>query len=339
MRHVPRSCASCDEIGCDMHRRLRRREHLTERVSWILDDVWPETASMVEASFKSNDQLVAPGIIGALPKRYDWPAKGEHPALFATVRRHFAMRRVAKSSGPARQRAYLSHDRMLARRLAASIDFRARHLVVAQAWLPWLDELGVFGGRTFDVVMSRYPFSEIHRLLDKAAVEIGQSTSIADFRAPIELAEREARLLGRARFIFTPHHGIARLFPEQTVQLAWHVPSAKPHKRGDRTAFLGPTIARQRPDLAAKLASGLPDPLIVFGSQLEPLWRNSAQVEIRRIGPDWLDGISAVLHPATLTHEPRALLEALASGVRVYATETCGLAPGDYLPLERFGRT
>jgi len=39
---------------------------------------------------------------------------------------------------------------------------------------------------------------------------------------------------------------------------------------------------------------------------------------------------------ATLTHQPRALLEAKANGVRVYATATCGLDPADYLPLAEF---
>jgi hypothetical protein len=51
---------------------------------------------------------------------------------------------------------------------------------------------------------------------------------------------------------------------------------------------------------------------------------------------DWLDGIGAILHPAAMTHQPRALLQAIANGVRVYATPACGLAPADYLPLDCF---
>jgi hypothetical protein len=334
---MPRSCASCDETGCDMHKRLLRREHLSERVSWVLDDCWPESASMIAASFKPTDQLIAPGLFGAWPKRYNWPVEGEHIASFATAWRHLAMRQVAKASGAVRQRTYLDHDRILARRLAKGIDYRARHLVVAQAWLPWLDELGIFGGRTFDVVMNRYPFGEIHRLLDGAATELGPSATIADFRAPTELVQREAQLLSRARFIFTPHHGIAALFPDQAVQLAWHVPPPRHRKPGNRVLFLGPTIARQRPDIAARLAKSISKPLIVFGCVIEPLWEG-VEVEVREKGPNWLDGVGAVLHPAALTHEPRALIEARASGVSVYATETCGLAHTDYLTLDRFGR-
>src|SRR6185295_16576022 len=107
--------------------------------------------------------------------------------------------------GGVRQRAYLEHDRAIARKLAKAIDYRARHLVVAQAWLPWLEDAGALGGRTFDVVMSRYPFAEIHRLLDEAAAALGTSATIADFRAEPELVASESGLLARARRIITPH--------------------------------------------------------------------------------------------------------------------------------------
>lgn len=318
-----------------MHRQLRALEPPAERVAWVLDDVWPETASMLAASAGPADQLVAPGVFGAWPPRYAWPMAARRPAALATARRHWAMRRVAQASGALRQPAYLAHDRLLARALAGSVDYRARHLVVAQAWLPWLDEMGAFGGRSFDVVMSRYPFGEIHRLLDEAAAEMGPSATIADFRAPHELVEREARLMMRARRIYTPHHGIAGLFPHQAVQLAWHKPAVRRRKPGNRIAFLGPTMARQRPDVVRRLVSGLREPLVVFGPILEPMW-DGLPIEARRRDQDWLDGIGAILYPATVTHEPRALLEARAASVAVYATEACGLDPSDYLPLDAF---
>jgi hypothetical protein len=245
------------------------------------------------------------------------------------------MRHVATASGAVRQQTYLNHDRWLARKLAKHIDYRARHLVVAQSWLPWLDATGAFGGRTFDVVMSRYPFGEIHRLLDEAKAEIGPSATIADFRAPSELVAREADLLMRARRIYTPHQGIAALFDRQAVRLAWHKPPAKRREPGNRVAFLGPTIARQRPDIARRFGARLDEPLVVFGPMLEPMW-DGVPVERRQKGPHWLDGIGAILHPATLTHEPRALLEASANGVSIYATETCGLDRSEYLPLGQF---
>ena len=317
-----------------MHRPAMARS--AERVAWLLDDAWPETASMVEAMFGPDDQLLAPGIWRGFPARYDWPVGNSGVAArLPTLRRHWSMRRTAHASGAIRQRSYLEHDRMLARTLARAIDFRARHLVVAQAWLPWLDSVGTFGGRTFDVVMSRYPLAELHRLLDEAAVSLGPSATIADFRANPELVAAEAELLARARRIVTPHRGIAALFPGRAQVLAWHRPAPRNSLPGTRVAFLGPTIARQRPDIAAALARSLDEPLIVFGPVLEPLW-DGLPIEPRAMHPNWLDGIGAILHPAAMTHQPRQLLEAVAAGVTVYATPACGLDPADYRPLDDF---
>ena len=121
------------------------------------------------------------------------------------------------------------------------------------------------------------------------------------------------------------------------MRLAWHRPPAIARPPGGRLAFLGPTIARQRPDLVRALAPSLGAPLIVFGAMLEgaDYWDGVA-IERRPFGPDWLDGIGAILHPASLTNQPRRLLAAVASGVRVYATPECGLDPADFLLLEDF---
>jgi hypothetical protein len=59
-------------------------------------------------------------------------------------------------------------------------------------------------------------------------------------------------------------------------------------------------------------------------------------IERRAFGAGWLDGIGAILHPATLTSQPRRLLQAIAAGVTVYATPASGLDPADYRPLSRF---
>ena len=334
---APRSCASCDETGCAMNRRHRVDAPAAARIAYVMDDVWPEYASMIAASLRPDDQLLAPGLLGGRPARYRWLAPARHAAALATARRHLAMRRVAKASGGVRQQAYLAADRDVARALARRIDYRTGHLVVAQAWLPWLDETGMLGGRSFDVAMSRYPFAEIHRRLDEAAAEIGGSPTIADFRADPALVARESALLARARRIVTPHHGIAALFPAQAMRLAWHRAPVAKHTIGDRIAFLGPTIARQRPDIARALAAKIEVPLIVFGDMLESKdpWAGLA-VERRSFGPGWLDGIGAILHPATLTSQPRRLLQALAAGVTIYATSASGLDPADYRPLNQF---
>jgi hypothetical protein len=320
-----------------MNRRHGMEAPPAARISYVMDDVWPEYASMIAASVRAEDQLLAPGLLGPRPARYRWPGPVLHAGALATARRHLAMRRVVRASGGVRQQAYLAADRKLARALARRIDYRAGHLVVALAWLPWLDEAGALGGRSFDVAMSRYPFAEIHRRLDEAAAEIGGSPTIADFRADPDLVARETALLARARRIVTPHHGIAALFPDRAMRLTWHRPPATRRAPEHRVAFLGPTIARQRPDIARALAASLDSPLIVFGDMLEgaDLWAGIG-IERRAFGPDWLDGIGAILHPATLTSQPRRLLQALAAGITIYATPASGLDPADYVPIADF---
>ena len=317
-----------------MNLRHGRIDSPAARTAYVLDDVWPEYASYVDSARTADDQLLAPGLWSKIPARYAWPGRVDRQARLATAMRHLAMRRAASAPGGVRQRVYLSSDRELARSLARAIDYRAGHLVVAQAWLPWLEEAGALGGRTFDVMMSRYPLGEIHRRLDAAATELGGSATIRDFRAPAELVAAEAALLDRARRIITPHHGIADLFGERTIRLAWHAPApSQAYAQGSRVAFLGPTIARQRPDIARTVAATLPEPLIVFGEMIEPRWWSGLSIEPRSFEPGWLDGVGTIVHPAVITNQPRRLLEARAAGVRIRATVGCGLDPSDYEPI------
>ncbi len=335
MEGTPLSCASCGVSACGMHQRHGGADtDIQLRTAWLLDDVWPEYASYVAATKGEDDQIIAPGLFGrALPRRYGWGAGAHHIGTIATAARHWAMRRTRQAAGHVRQRAYLTHDRRLALRLAGTIDFRVRHLVIAQCWLPSLAEAGVLGGRSYDVLMSRYPFADIHRLLDKAAGEMGPMAdgTISDFRAPDALVRQEMQALAGARRIITPHHGIAALSPFQALTLAWHQPPKRKRRAGNRTAFLGPSLARQRPDLAKAAARGLSEPLILFG-QAAPIWAD-CPVESRRLDAAWLDDIGAILHPATMTAQPRRLLEALAHGVTIHATPECGLAATDFTPL------
>jgi hypothetical protein len=331
----PKSCATCDETSCAMNAAGRIDIRVADKTAYILDDVWPEYASYVQASRQPHDQVIAPGLFGA-PRlaRYRWPGVVDHRATVATTNRHRIMRAVAAKSGAERQAAYLKRDEAIANALVRHIDYRADHLVVAQAWLPWLARSGALGGRTYDVLMSRFPFADIHRRLDEAAQDYGASPTIADFRAADVLIETERQALHDARKIITPHRAIAALFPAQALVLAWHRPAARCARSGTRTAFLGPTIARQRPDIARLFAHDLGEPLIVFGSNHESadFWAGIAS-EQRPFDANWLDDVGTIIHPATMTTQPRALLQAIANGVTVHATSACGLASDDYRPL------
>ncbi len=333
---LPRSCANCGELGCKLNIEKQALSRTWRKTSFVLDEVWPEFASYVSATAGEDDQLIAPGILGKpLVSRYRWQGRVSHKATIQTVKRHLTMRRVAGATGAIRQKAYLENDRLVAEALAHHVDYRSRHLVVAQTWLPWLQAAGVLGGRSYDVAMSRYPMAEIHRRLDAVADHFAESKTVSDFRADERWVAHETAALQQARSIITPHHGIAALFPEQAVLLPWHRPKGVSRRVGKRVAFLGPTIARQRIDIVRDVACRLPEPLIVMGAELEgkDFWAD-IPVERRQRGENWLDGVGAIIHPAAMTTQPRTLLHAIAAGVLVYADDGCGLASSDYRPLQ-----
>lgn len=341
--HSPESCASCARTDCHLSFVSRRIEPVAERTSFVVDEVWPEHRQFVAGQFKGDDQLIAPHLPGQRLGRYDWgpgqdKGKAQGAAIWATVARHVAMRQVAKARGAVRQAAYLKADEAIALALAARIDYRARHLVISQTLLPFLWRDGALGGRSFDVLMTRYPFGDLHARLDAFHLRHPDSDTIHDFRAPDALVAAEAEALAAARRVVTPHHDIAEGFGACAIWLDWQRPPVRPRLSGRRVAFLGPVITRQGAHEARQLARGLDAPLVVFGSELEGagFWDGVA-IERRTMGPDWLDGIGSILHPAAITHAPRKLVEAVAQGVTVFAHASCGLAPGQYRPFESFG--
>ncbi|MBP2161393.1 MULTISPECIES: hypothetical protein [Asticcacaulis] len=334
--HSPQSCATCARKDCRLSFVSRDIAPVAERVAWVVDRAWPEYRRFAAAQMKPEDQLLSPGLFGRRLDAYNWPA-GEVRAGMATLQRHLMLRQVATARGSVRQAAYLKADEALAAALARHIDYRAQHLVISQVFLPYLWRDGALGGRSFDVLMTRYPLAELHARLDEVAIGHADSTTIADFRAPDALVEQEAEALSAARRIVTPHHDIAEGFGERAVWLDWDQPAPRTRRKGMRTAFLGPVITRQGAHTVREMAKYLAQPLIVFGAELEgaDFW-GAVPVERRSFGPGWLDDIAAILHPAVVTHEPRRLVEAVAHGVTVYAAPSCGLAPGQYRLLDLY---
>lgn len=334
--HSPASCATCANADCRLSFVSRDISPVAERTAFVLDEMWPELRDHVARMVKADDQVLFPGLMGRTLPRYAW-GQGRTAAGFETVHRHLVMRKVARAAGAVRQPAYLEADRKLATALAKRIDYRARHVVVSQTLLPFLWREGVLGGRSFDVLMTRYPLAELQARLDAVAARWPQSPTIADFRAPEALVADEAEALSTARRLVSPHHHIAEMFADRAVWLDWQRPAVRARRAGDRVAFLGPSIARQGAYAVREMVAGLKTPLIVFGADLEGagFWRG-IDVERRAFDTAWLDDIGAILHPAAVTHAPRRLVEAVAHGVTIYAEPTCGLAPGQFRPLSAF---
>jgi len=334
--HSPESCATCERSDCRLSFGSREVAPVAERTAFVLDEMWPELRDHVARVAKAGDQMLIPGILGKTLPRYAW-GRGVTAGGIETVRRHLVMRAVVRAAGAVRQAAYLDADRALAGALGRRVDFRAGHVVVSQTLLPFLWREGALGGRSFDVLMTRYPLADLHARLDAVAVRHPLSATIADFRAPDAVVADETEALAAARRIISPHHDIAESFAGRAVWLDWQIPTVRTRQPGSRVAFLGPTIARQGAHEAREIAARLKTPLILFGADLEgaDFWRGVA-VERRTIGQGWLDDIGSIVHPAAVTHAPRRLVEAVAHGVAVYAYSSCGLAPGQFHPLSAF---
>lgn len=321
---APGNCLTCGNGACSRNAADRQRGG---RRAFILDEVWPEYRAFLGQVRNPGDQVLAPGLFGRA--RYDWGQGAGHGAGLATIARHLALRLVRDRPGAQRQPVYLAHDRRIFAALARRLDYHADRLVIDQRFLPFAWRAGVLGGRTYDVFMVRYPFQALHDRLDSMA----GAASLRDYRAPEDLVQDEAAALARAARIVTPHHGIANLFPGRSLRLDWQRPPAFRVQPGRRVAFLGPAIGRGGLDQARALARHLPEPLIVFGRDLEPGAFDGVPVERRIWGPGGLDGVGAIFHPAAMTNQPRRLLQAAAAGIAIHATEGAGLAPGEWLPL------
>jgi len=323
-------------MECSLSFASRKIEPVTATTAFLLDDVWPEYEAFICPRLHPDDQILTPGVLGRTLSRYDW-SFARPTSTWPTLQRHLMMRRVAKAAGAVRQMAYLKSDKAIAEEMARRLDYRAKHLVIQQSFLPFLWRQGVLGGRTFDVLMTRYPLEDLHQRLDAFYAAHPESATIHDFRAPPELVKDEAEALDAARRVITPHHDIALGFGSRGFWLDWRRPPVLMRRQGTRVAFLGPTITRQGIHQAREIAGKLTHPMIVFGADLEGgnFWEGT-RVERRRLRDNWMDGIAAIIHPAAVSHQPRRLLQAVVHGIAIYALPSCGLAPREFKPIESF---
>ena len=325
-----RSCMSCDQ-PCSQAR-SPSAGIVGGRRSWLLDGVWPEYTTYRRDHAGAGDRSLIP-IDGQLlhTPRYAWPHVGGGSTISfpaQTLIRSLRSRRLA-SQGPARQRALLDDERRLAAAMAAKLEPRDTELVVAQNLLPHLFELGALGGRRVRVLMQRLPLCELQARLDEAHACSPHSPTLADFRADARLLEAEAQALDDAVEIITPHTDVARCFPGKTTRLEWVLPAREPARVGERAP--GPlrlwlptsTVGRKGVWQLRAALEGRDCQLWIAGRELEGpgFW---SHVDVHHGSPALRD-IDAVVLPAWVEHQPRALLRAVASGIPVIASRACGI--------------
>ena len=320
------SCETCGVTDCFRHPETL---HLPTKpiTAWLVDAYWPEYNAYIRRNRTDRDCLFLP--LDSHRFRlgnYLWDRSGfaeVHQSPMAVARRSVVSRRLA-AQGAARQRALLQMDEQLAKSYLRRIPYAASHLVVSQNLLPFLWQHGVLGGRTFDVLMTRPPMTELQATLDRAAKRWPMSPTLADFRADPRLLELERQALAEARSWITPHSEVARLAGDRAMKLDWHLPKMEPViADGDRWLFPASTLGRKGAWELRELARRLDLSIKVTGPNLElpDFWEG---IDVEQ-GDFSLQGVRGIILPTWVEHQPRRLLQAVASGLPVFASRDCGL--------------
>jgi len=323
------SCETCGVTSCFRHPETHglAKESMT---SWLVDAFWPEHGNYLTQNRKGRDWLFSP----LRSRGYQWGEEGfarVRTSPWLTLRRSLASRRLAQQ-GAARQRMLLSFDEKLAASYARRIPPAATHLVISQNLLPFLWRAGVLGGRTFDVLMTRLPLKHLQGALDQAAARWPESSTLSDFRADPELLRDEASALNEAEHWITPHSEIARRAGARAVKLDWQIPPCeKPAEAGSRLLFPATTLGRK----GAWEIRELDCRLTISGPILESadFWEGR-DVEHREFS---IEDVAAVILPASVENQPRRLLQAVAAGIPVIASDACGLEGVDGVTVVETG--
>lgn len=325
-------CLTCGVTSCFRHPSANRAHApAAGHTAWLLDGLWPEFDVWCRSHSRSGDRWMTP-LDGHRWKKanYTWaPPAGTaiHHATFQALCRSWQQRRLP-GQGAARQKFLLTAQRRLAENFARRLDPQARHLVISQTLLPHLWQAGHLGGRTFDVLVNRWPLSELQTRLDAAAARHPESGTLVDFRADPELVLAETAAFAAAARIITPHRAIAASFGSRAVLLDWEMPVESPRAKpadGVRWFFPASPLGRKGIHELATAIRETGGELLVLGRARENGVDPLAEISHRQAGPVDLADCAALVIPAWIEHEPRLALRALAMGIPVIASRSCGL--------------
>lgn len=334
---TPRAAPSGDCLTCGMLECFRHPAATSAHApslghsAFLLDGSWPEFDRWCRGHSREGDRWLTP-LDGRRWKKanYRWsppPGVAICHATFATLYRSFRQRRLP-AQGAVRQRALLDGEERLARGFAAMLDPECRHLVVSQNLLPHLWKMGVLGGRSFDVLMQRWPIEELQRRLDLAKQAHPESTTLGDFRADPDLVRAESQAMAAAARVITPHREIAEHFGDRAWRIDWEMPEAVERTPALRPMVFFPASRLGRKgafELADAFRHGIDAQLTILGRANEGSADPFADIACSQGSPADLASASVLVLPAWIEHQPRLALRALASGIPVIATIACGL--------------
>ena len=335
---TPQSCATC-EMG-DCHRVVDAGTHRDfGKTAFLVDEFSPEFDSYIQSVRTPKDELLMP-LDGKRFRKgnYAWSTTGferSRQSLLVTAVRSYRSRKLA-AQGRTRQLDLLAMYERLAESYARRLGYEVLHVVVQQNLLPFLWKNGHLGGRTFDILMTALPMTELQRRLDAAGRLHPESTTLGDFRANEDLLRAETEALKHARRIITPHEDIANLFPKRAERLHWAMPTASSLSRGKNAkpniVFPATTVGRKGCYELREAIRGLDVKLTLLGPLIEGenFWDG---FETQRGGDEWLRSADLVVLPAYVEHKPRRLLAAVGNRVPVIASPACGIGPSETVML------
>lgn len=329
---APHSCTTCGVQECIRY--VEPRTFDVGRTAFLVDEYYPEFDSYILDVRRERDILAVPLKGKRFGKRnYAWTTevfRDVRQSRLVTILRAWQSRKFAKQ-GAARQSALLERSELLARSYSAGLAYDITHVTVSQNLLPYLWINGYLGGRTFDVLLTSLPLAHLHQRLDQALAQHRKSKTLGDFRAPAWLVRAESEALSFSRKVITPHSELAAIYRDKAVLLDWTLPSNKTVATGVtadeiKLAYPAPTVGRKGAYELRAAVQGLGIRLVTVGAQLEgsDFWRGIS-IEDRSDQEDWLNGVRLVVLPAFVEHKPRRLLQAVACGIPVIASQACGL--------------
>ncbi|MES2981652.1 MAG: VanW family protein [Verrucomicrobiota bacterium] len=332
-------CLTCGVVSCFRHpSATKSHTPALGHSAYLLEGSWPEFQEWCSRHAHAGDAWFTPldGIRWKKPN-YSWKAPAGvsicHQTLM-TFLRSWKQRKLPVQ-GAVRQKFLLESQKALAEKMAREIDPKARHLVVSQTLLPHLWRAGVLGGRTFDVLVNRWPMKELQRRLDEAAARHPGSDTLVDFRADEDLVHAESEALAASARIVTPHRAIAAHFGAKTILLDWKYPEVKTPvaDRSKNASWFFPASALGRKGIyeLAEVFRETDRELLILGRANEGASEVLQGVKHRAGMIDELIHCDGLVIPAWVEHEPRLALRALAMGLPVIASKACGLAPHLFL--------
>ena len=325
-------CLSCGMVACFRHP-IATNNHAPAlgHTAFLLDTFWPEFNRWSREQSRPRDRWFLP--LNATRWRrpnYRWSPPLDalvQTATLTTLFRAFRQRHLPRQ-GAARQQSLIKGDATLAARYASMLDPQCRHLVVSQNLLPHLWRAGVLGGRTFDVLIERWPIAELQRRLDLAKTAHPHSATLGDFRADPTLRDAESQALAAAGRLITPHRALAEHFGSQVwlVDWAWPNPIDLHPPTTPQLFFPCSPLARKGVFELANALTDLPDLEVKYlGRAQEDAQNPFLNLRSSIATSADLATTSLLVLPAWIEHQPRLALLALASGIPVIATDACGL--------------